>query len=130
MCESFCIAIFCKSLTNGLVFVRRSIWISTLARTLFHMCQSGQCKPNPTRVIPLRSVGMDVRRTSSIWKIIMNSHDIEMENIYNVFLKIKKLISYPVCQTCSILGPKKLHFNMGKIIDELMRFFEKILPPV
>ena len=60
----------------------------THARTLFHICKSGQFYPNPTWVILLRSMGMDVRRAVSIWKIMMNSHDIEMEDISNVIFDI------------------------------------------
>lgn len=32
-----------------------------------------------------KSAGMDVRRATSIWKIKMNPHDIEMEDISNVY---------------------------------------------
>jgi hypothetical protein len=28
---------------------------------------------------------MDVRKTASIWKTAISSHDIDMEGIYNVF---------------------------------------------
>lgn len=37
-----------------------------LPGTLFHKCKSGQFYPNPTWVIPMRLVGIDVRRATSI----------------------------------------------------------------
>lgn len=49
------------------------------------MCKSKKFYPNPTWVIPLRFVGMDVHRADSMWKIMMNPYDIEMENISKVF---------------------------------------------
>lgn len=52
---------------------------------LLHMCKSGRFYPNPTWIIPLRSSNMDVRRVTSIWKIMMNPHDIEMKDNCNVF---------------------------------------------
>jgi len=35
--------------------------------------------------MPLRCVGMDVRRVVSIWRIMMNPHDTQMKDISNVF---------------------------------------------
>ena len=40
---------------------------------------------NPTWVIPLRFVGMDVKHAASIWRIMMNSNDVDMEDKYVVF---------------------------------------------
>ena len=56
-----------------------------LAGVLFHMCKSGQFYPNPTWVIPLKLANIDVRLVASIWKIMINPHDITMEDISNVF---------------------------------------------
>ena len=56
-----------------------------LASALSCMCKSDQFYPNPTWVIPLRSANMDVRQVASIWKTMMNPHDITMEDISNVF---------------------------------------------
>jgi hypothetical protein len=52
---------------------------------LYHMCKSVQCHPYPTWVIPLRFAGMDVKWVASMWKIMMNPHDIYMEDISDVF---------------------------------------------
>lgn len=60
--------------------------VVTLIATLYHICKSGQFYLNPTWVIPLRSMGMDIKRVVSIWKIITTPHDIDMEHISNVFL--------------------------------------------
>ena len=67
------------------VFVWRNIWVSLFMGGLFHMFKSGQFYMKPTWVIPLRSTGMDVREVVFIWKIMMNPHDIEMEDNSNVF---------------------------------------------
>ena len=55
-----------------------------LPGTLYHMCKNGQFYPNPTWVILLRSTGIDVERVASTWKIVMNPHDIQMEDIPDV----------------------------------------------
>ena len=52
---------------------------------LFPMGKTSQFYPNPIWIITKRSVGMDVKRAALIWKVIMNPHDIEMEDISNVF---------------------------------------------
>lgn len=69
----------CRSLSNILrrahrwarFYMKTHLGVS-LPGTLFHMCKSGQFHPNPTWVVPLRSVGMDVERATSIRKIMMN----------------------------------------------------------
>lgn len=33
----------------------------------------------------MRSASMDVRRAASMWKVMMNPHDIEIEDIFNIF---------------------------------------------
>jgi hypothetical protein len=57
----------------------------SLADTQFHMCNSDQFYLNLTWVVPLKSVGMDVRRATLIWKIMMNPYDIQMEYTSNHF---------------------------------------------
>lgn len=59
--------------------------VVSLLGTLFHMCKSGQFYPNLTWVILFKSIGMNVRRVASIWRIMMNTHDIKMKDISNVF---------------------------------------------
>lgn len=54
------------------------------------MCKSGQFYPNATS---MWSMGMDVRRATSIWKIMMNPHDIKMKNISYVFFDIVLRVS-------------------------------------
>lgn len=67
----------------------------SLANTLFHICKSGQLYPNPTWVIPMRSMGMDVRKATSIWiwKIMTSPYDIQMQNTSNVFLDTMIVVS-------------------------------------
>lgn len=60
----------------------------SLMHILFHICKSDQFYPNPTWVIPLQSTSMDVRKAALILKITMNPHDIEMEDISNVFFDV------------------------------------------
>ena len=59
--------------------------VVTLLETFFHMCKSGQLHLNLTWVVPFKSIGMNVRRVASIWRIMMNLHDIKMKDISNVF---------------------------------------------
>lgn len=70
----------------------------TVANNMYHMCVREQYYPNSTWVIVLSSLGMDVKCVASIWKIIMNPRDIEMENISNVFLD-----TVTGSQTCDIV---------------------------
>jgi hypothetical protein len=72
----------------------------TLAVTPFHMCKSGQFYPDPTWVIPLRLASIDVRKTASIWKTAMSPHDIDMENIFNVFFNT--MLGSQTCYTLSL----------------------------
>lgn len=53
--------------------------------TLFHVCKSGQFFLNPMWIIPLRSNMMDVRRAASIWKIMVNPHNMKMDDISSMF---------------------------------------------
>lgn len=57
----------------------------TLVGILYHTCKSGMFYPNPTRVILLRFVRMDVKHVASIWKIMMNPHDIDIQDISSAF---------------------------------------------
>ena len=70
---------------NGLI----SVWRSILVLLLLELCitwvrvvQHGLLDPDMGH--PLWSAGMDVRHATSIWKIMMNPHDIAMEDISNV----------------------------------------------
>lgn len=72
--------------------MKKHLGVSPLG-TLFHMCKSGLFYPNPTWVIPLQSAGMDVRRASSIWKIIKCPYNIKMEDISNGFFNTIKGMS-------------------------------------
>ena len=51
----------------GRDFHMKSYLSNNLLGTLFHMCKSGQFYINFVWMIPLRSLGMDVRRATSIW---------------------------------------------------------------
>lgn len=53
---------------------------------VLYICKSDQFHPNPTWVILLRSASTDVKRVASIWKLMMNPTNINMEDISNVFI--------------------------------------------
>lgn len=84
----------CVSMSHSNVFQRAHQWArfrmkkhlgATFVGTLFNLCKIGQLYHNPIRVIHLRLANIRVRRTTSIWKIMMNPYDLTMEDISNVF---------------------------------------------
>lgn len=82
-----------------------------LSRMLYHLCKCCQFYPNPICVTPLRSVGMNVRRVASIWNIMMNPHDINMEDISNVF-------SYTVSRVSNVRYFKYQEFAFEHVDEE------------
>ena len=77
------LATFCKKHINGPVCVCENTWVWVFI-ALYSICGKGAILP--LGVIPLRSMGMDVKSLASIWKRMMNPCDITMEDISNVLL--------------------------------------------
>ena len=63
------------------------VYPSTLLIHFYHACtvRSRQHYPVPTWVISLSPTRMDAKRVGFHLEIVMNSHDIKMKSVYNVF---------------------------------------------
>jgi hypothetical protein len=84
--RAFLIATIHKGLViNGHNFISRSTHVLVSLAIRLIGAKMDNFTLNPTRVIPFRWVGIDVRRAASTWKIMMNPHDILLEDISNVF---------------------------------------------
>lgn len=66
----------------------------TLPGTFFHMCTSGQFYLNPIWVVPMRSMNMDVKKVTLIWKIMMNLMIYQWK-----ISQMSSLIPFRQCQT-------------------------------
>jgi hypothetical protein len=86
-CESHAYQICAKGPSMSMLLCEKKHFGISLADTQFHMCNSDQFYLNPTWVVPLKSIGLDVRRATLIWKIMMNPYDIQMEDTSNHFFK-------------------------------------------
>lgn len=73
----------------------------------FSHVQEWPILPESDMVISLRSIGEVVRRVASIWKIMMNPHNIDMEDISNVFWTLSQ-----GCWTWGVSHLKRLYLNL------------------
>ena len=82
------------SLSHNIILQRAHQWSCShmkkhlgviLPNILFYMCKNGHFYPNPTWFIPMRSTRMDVRKATSIWKIMMTPYDNRDGRYPNVF---------------------------------------------
>lgn len=86
---------------------------------LFTCARVANSYPNPTWAISLRLVGMDVPKATSIWKIVMNPHDVFMEDISNVFFDTTSKVT-----NMSYLKSQQFAFEHGdekKAINKVFR---------